>query len=184
MKSKLTKISFIVLIFLIFMLSVQCLLFVKQQRKNEEHFVNNFCSYFLVFSDRFCTNVDTEYIFTAEGMKICLDEITRIDNYFATERPYTVNFLSSSTIFAPDFDALSLGELQRCISALTKRLNDGYNLETTDVEWIHLLYKELKLLRSTLYSENTLNSDFLKPDRFTNVFQEFFSNLVLDDRLQ
>lgn len=165
------------------MLCAQCLLFVKQQQENEKRFVNNFCSYFSVFADRFCTNVDTGYIFTAEGMNICLDEITRVVSYF-DERPYSVNFLSSSTIFAPDFDALSLGELQLCISSLTKRLNDGYNLETTDVEWIHLLYKELKLLRSTLYPEDTLDSELLKEDRFTNVFQEFFSNLALDDRLK
>lgn len=166
------------------MLSTQCLLFVKQQQENEERFINNFCSYFSVFADRFCTNVDTEYIFTAEGMNICLDEITRADNYFATERPYSVNFLSSSTIFAPDFDALSLGDLQICISSLTKTLNDGYTLETTDVEWIQLLNKELKLLRSSLYPDHTLDSDFLIEDRFINVFQEFFSNLALDDRLQ
>lgn len=163
------------------MLSAQCLLFVKQQQENEERFVNNFCSYFSGFADRFCTNADTGYIFTAEGMNICLDEITRADNYFATERPYSVNFLSTSTIFAPDFDALSLCNLELRISSLSKTLNDGYTLETTDVEWIQLLNKELKLLRSTLYPEHTLDPDFLKEDRFTNVFQEFFSHLALDE---
>jgi len=166
------------------MLSAQCLLFVKQQQENEKRFVNNFCSYFSVFADRFCTNVDTGYIFTAEGMNICLDEITRANYYFATERPYSVNFLSSSTIFAPDFDDLSLGDLELRISSLTKTLNDGYPLEATDVEWIQLLNKELELLRSTQYTDLTLDSDFLIEDRFTNVFQEFFSHLALDDRLQ
>lgn len=163
------------------MLSAQCLLFAKQQQKNEERFVNNFYAYFSGFADRLCTNVDTGYIFTAEGMNICLDEITRVGKYF-DERPYSVNFLSSSTIFAPDFDALSLGNLELCISSLTKTLNDGYPLEAADIEWIQLLNKELKLLRSTLYPEDTLGSEFLKEDRFTNVFQDFFYNLALDDR--
>lgn len=162
---------------LCFLLGVQCLLYIQAQRRNEEHFIQNFCTIFSVFSTETIACTDFKSL-DGPKLSILYNSLSEASTYCTIARPVSVGLLKPPTSFASDFDTFDLALLQQHLGSLTTKVSDGETLDSDDLEWFSSLQQNLIILNNALYQDSSnLREEAYQETYFISAFQSFLSAL-------
>ena len=160
-------------------LLVQCYILHHAQRNTEERFIQNFCTTFFIFEDRFSLLTDPPDEITSEDLDICYNAIFESETFFSMACPVSAHLLFTERPFADDFDSNALGGLRQQIGYLSLKLSGGNPLSQDDVVWIQQVRQELEILEESVHAEpGVLRETIFQEKVFVQTFNDFFSEVV------